>query len=123
MLADPLEAGEEGVDLVRVEQLAELGAQRPRARRVGEQPRRAAGAARSASCWPQKSQITVRSFGTTLKQSPWSMPQIRPSRPLKQWPALRSALFGQHVEQRDRAQLVDVLLAEPWYSVDSSGST
>src|SRR5436190_13371035 len=42
---------------------------------------------------PTNSQITVRSFGSSEKLTPWSINQIFPSSPSRQCPALRSALL------------------------------
>src|SRR5436190_4370009 len=43
---------------------------------------------------PLKSQITVRSLGSSWKQRPWSIPQMCPSSVSRQWPDLRSALLA-----------------------------
>ena len=43
---------------------------------------------------PAKSHITVRSFASTWKHRPWSIPQIRLSRSMMRWPPLRSPLFA-----------------------------
>src|SRR5207244_1969025 len=53
---------------------------------------------RSAQSWSgigssTNSQITVRSFGSSAKLTPWSISQIFPSSPSRQCPAFRSALL------------------------------
>ena len=50
------------------------------------------------------SQITVRSLGSSWKQTPWSIVQMRPSSPRRQCPPLRSALFTSEVEGGDRSE-------------------
>ena len=37
--------------------------------------------------------VTVRSLNSWWNISPWSMPRMRPSRPSRQWPLLRSVLL------------------------------
>ena len=91
---------------------------RSRRRRAGPQPGRHLRAARATSSTrssgigsPPNSQITVRSLRSAWKQSPWSMAQMRPSRPSRQWPLLRSVLLATRSKAHIAAQRVDGSLA------------
>ena len=65
---------------------------------------------------PTNCQSTVRSFGSRLNVSPWSMPQTLPVSSRRQWLIFRSALFTMWSNSTIRSIAGSRLLQKSWRS-------